>query len=109
VRQLENAIISAVNTEKSNVIEPESLPAYIDLDKISQIDDMNDLQTICSKMGERFSLVNWEQTALKAALAASNNYIPLAADLLKISKSTMYRKLKLFNIDSTAKTGNSTP
>lgn len=95
VRQLENAIICAVNTEQSDLIKPESLPDYVVCDTVSE---PTDLQTICEKLGGSFDLVHWEKYALEVALAASNNYIPLAADMLKISKSTMYRKLKLFNL-----------
>ncbi|MDR1701963.1 MAG: sigma 54-interacting transcriptional regulator [Sporomusaceae bacterium] len=97
VRQLENAIISAIHAQQGNIIKPDSLPSYMDTAPLPTDDDSG-IEAICTKMGGKFSLTNWEEAALKASLIASNNCIPEAANLLQISKATMYRKLKLFNI-----------
>ncbi|MFA6808254.1 MAG: helix-turn-helix domain-containing protein, partial [Eubacteriales bacterium] len=102
VRQLENAIIYAVRIEDGLVIQKESLPAYvcesfpasITLDNLSQDSE----KTFClSEIG--FSLKDWEKTLMGVALESSKNNVVLAAELLGLSKTTMYRKLKEYNID----------
>jgi DNA-binding NtrC family response regulator len=54
---------------------------------------------MCKKMENGYSLRNWEKTVIEAALSASNNFVPMAADMLEIGKSTLYRKLKEYNIN----------
>lgn len=96
VRQLENAIISAINTEKGDVIEPESLPTFIRSDSTPKA---SVIETLCKKNDMGFTLRNWERNVIEAALASTENFVPLAAELLGIGKSTLYRKLKEYNIN----------
>ncbi|WP_243454313.1 sigma-54 interaction domain-containing protein [Desulfosporosinus fructosivorans] len=103
VRQLENAMIYAVNTAQDNLIKPENLPNYILLDsspiKFNEITDNKMLR-----------LENLEKVAIEKSLLLANNYLPVAAEILGISRSTLYRKLKDYNIDNTtAKTPSKMP
>jgi transcriptional regulator with PAS, ATPase and Fis domain len=97
VRQLQNAMIYAVNTAQDDFIKPENLPNYIILDtcriKVDEITNSN------GKMGEMLCLENLEKAAIETALLHANNCIPVAAEILGISRSTLYRKLKDYNID----------
>ncbi|MDO0825883.1 sigma-54 interaction domain-containing protein [Desulfosporosinus nitroreducens] len=93
VRQLQNAMIYAVNTTHDDLIKPENLPNYILQDsgpfKINEVSNNNVLR-----------LENLEKVAIEKALLHSNNYIPDAAEILGISRSTLYRKLKDYNISN---------
>lgn len=97
VRQLQNAMIYAVNTVQGGVIKPENLPNYIMLEtcpiKIDQIHSGS------GNVGEILCLENLEKAAIETALMHANNYVPLAAEILGISRSTLYRKLKDYNIE----------
>ncbi len=44
-------------------------------------------------------LENLEKAAIKTALIHANNCVPDAAQILGISRSTLYRKLKDYAID----------
>jgi transcriptional regulator with PAS, ATPase and Fis domain len=96
VRQLQNAIIHAVNTAQDDVIKPENLPNYILADtcpvKPGQLSDTN-------KIGEILCLEKLEKAAIEAALLHANNCPRTAAEVLGISRSTLYRKLKDFKIN----------
>lgn len=96
VRQLENALIYAVNAELGGVIEPEVLPEYI---RSNNTAPSSGLDMIVGKTEKDFALRNLEKSAIVAALAYANNYVPLAAELLQIGKSTLYRKLKEYDIN----------
>jgi len=92
VRQLQNAMIYAVNTAQDNLIKPENLPNYILLDSCPIIlDEVTDTKML--------RLENLEKVAIEKALLHANNYLPDAAEILGISRSTLYRKLKEYNID----------
>jgi transcriptional regulator with PAS, ATPase and Fis domain len=97
VRQLQNAIIHAVNTAQDDIIKPENLPNYILVDscpvKPNEITDAN------KKFGEILCLEKLEKAAIEAALLHANNCPRTAAEVLGISRSTLYRKLKDFKID----------
>jgi transcriptional regulator with PAS, ATPase and Fis domain len=97
VRQLQNAMIYAVNTALGGIIKPENLPSYIILEtcpiKIEDISSSN------GNLGEMLCLENLEKAAIETALMHANNYVPAAAEILGISRSTLYRKLKDYNIE----------
>lgn len=95
VRQLENAIIYAVNSSNNDIIEPHNLPETVYLDSYKeQVNEDNENIT------EAFSLENLEKkTIIKAMMHTGNNVID-AANLLGISRSTLYRKLKDYIIET---------
>ncbi len=102
VRQLENAMIYAVNIPQKGSILPQSLPDYILLDSISDIDDEpenhenNETKKPDRKPGH--TLKDNEKSAIRNALIQANNNVSMAAVILGISKSSMYRKIKEYNI-----------
>jgi transcriptional regulator with PAS, ATPase and Fis domain len=95
-RQLQNAMVYAVNTAQGDMIKPENLPNYIILDTcpIKVGEKMN----IHGKMSEMLSLDKLEKAAIETALLHTNNSVPIAAEMLGISRSNLYRKLKEYNI-----------
>jgi transcriptional regulator with PAS, ATPase and Fis domain len=97
VRQLQNAIIYAVNTAQSDLIKPENLPSYILLENSPiKIDPLNSRVQNIEKM---LSLEELEKAAIETALLHTNNNVDTAAEILGISRSTLYRKLKEYGID----------
>lgn len=94
VRQLENAIIYAVNTAQGKTIEPGDLPEFV----FGAINEAERVGFSTGHLEEELYLENLEKKAIMKALAYTNNNVPLAADLLGISKSTLYRKLKEYEI-----------
>jgi len=92
VRQLQNAMIYAVNTVQDGCINIENLPSYIVSEKCSIKVDEN-------TSNEMLYLKNLEKVAIETALLRANNYMPNAAEILGISRSTLYRKLKEYNIE----------
>lgn len=97
VRQLQNAMIYAVNTTQDGLIKPENLPNYIILETCPvKLDESSKHK---GNVGEMLCLENLEKAAIETALAHANNYVPQAAEMLGISRSTLYRKLKDYNIE----------
>ena len=99
VRQLQNAMIYAVNTSQGNWIKPENLPEYIVLDT-NQL-KFDGIMNSNSTMRDVLCLETLEKAAIEAALRHANNCVPVAAEVLGISRSTLYRKLKEYNIEQT--------
>lgn len=104
VRQLENAVIYAINTTRSEVIEPRDLPGEIyeaclykyNSDSLIKNRKRNENENLDAFL----SLNELEKNAIIKALTKTGGNVPQAADLLGISKSTIYRKLKEYNIKS---------
>lgn len=94
VRQLENAMIYAINVSQDNTITLECLPDAILGERLGVLDGK------CTDAGAShlISMASWEREGIKTALMRTNNNIPRAAELLKISKPTLYKKIKDFNI-----------
>lgn len=97
VRQLQNAMIYAVNTAQGDIIKPENLPNYIIQDTTPI--NFEDIASGDGNINEMLRIDNIEKAAIKAALLHANNNAPVAAEILGISRSTLYRKLKEYNID----------
>jgi transcriptional regulator with PAS, ATPase and Fis domain len=92
VRQLENAVIYAANTAQNDLIEADDLPAIVlggnsTVPSTSSINS-NSVQTIEAM----------EKVVIENALYKTRNNITKAAELLGIGKSTLYRKLKEYDI-----------
>jgi transcriptional regulator with PAS, ATPase and Fis domain len=98
VRQLENAVIYAVNLAEEGVIDIQHLP--LELNSMSALCREEDVKENSpeTQPHELFSLKDSEKIVIKNALARAGNNVALASDLLGVSKTTFYRKLKEYNI-----------
>ena len=93
IRQLQNAIHHAINTMTGGKIEAHNLPRYV-------------MRAEAEAGGNHFgqfgnetlSLKHIEKSAIEAALRKVNNDVPSAAELVGLSRSTLYRKLKEYSI-----------
>ncbi|NPV93234.1 MAG: sigma 54-interacting transcriptional regulator [Firmicutes bacterium] len=101
IRQLENAMIYAVNITKGDVIEPENLPSHVVLDSVPA--KTNGEVTTAARTDEKSRklspIKDSEKSIIEATIIQSRYNVATAARTLNISKSSMYRKLKEYNIE----------
>ncbi|SDF73491.1 Anaerobic nitric oxide reductase transcription regulator NorR [Sporomusa acidovorans DSM 3132] len=97
VRQLQNAMIYAVNTVVDGPIRPENLPNYILMETCPI--KTNESAASNEKPIDMLCLEKLEKDAIETAMTYAHNYVPDAAEILGISRSTLYRKLKDYDID----------
>jgi DNA-binding NtrC family response regulator len=90
VRQLENTIHRAIAMSGNATIDCQDLPPEI-----------AGALPLAQKMSfpGKDSLAAYEQMAIENALNKSDGNRRIAAQLLKIGESTLYRKMKLYNLD----------
>ncbi len=91
VRQLKKAVIYAVNVAEGKTISENHLPEEILYSKPAK--------KITGEEEEILTLQEIEELQIRKALKNTRNNINLAAKLLNIGKSTLYHKIKLYNID----------
>ena len=96
VRQLENAMIYAVNVTNGEVIYPDNLPNYIEEEAL--VTENTDIKTAAINSLKN-SEKNLEKNLIEEAFVRSKYDVAKAATMLKISKSSMYRKLRKFGIE----------
>jgi sigma-54 dependent transcriptional regulator, acetoin dehydrogenase operon transcriptional activator AcoR len=92
VRQLENAIIYAINVATGGVITPANLPNYVKEGVVSVKKDSE-------KSVQINSLKDSEKEILESALAQAKYNVRVASSMLNISKPSLYRKLKKYGIE----------
>ncbi|MBP2635397.1 MAG: modulated sigma54 specific transcriptional regulator, Fis family [Firmicutes bacterium] len=99
VRQLENAMIYAVNMAHGTMLYPEHLPEELlrNPDISSLASGISPISTITSDV---VSLQDAEILSIRSALSLVNHNVVKAAALLKVSKSTLYRKIKEYGIET---------
>jgi PAS domain S-box len=94
VRQLENAMYYAVNMAEDGTILPHDLPEDITDGAKGKPGEKNDIRFKRSKL----SLKESEKKLICEALVQTNKNVGFAADLLGLSKSTLYRKIKEYEL-----------
>ncbi|WP_443112481.1 sigma-54-dependent Fis family transcriptional regulator [Dehalobacter sp. DCM] len=87
VRQLENAMVYAVTMAQSKLINLKDLP-----------DDILYPEIISNQPSNAVSLEDAEKNAIKNAIIQTDYNVADAAEILGIAKSTLYNKLKQYNI-----------
>ncbi len=87
VRQLQNAIFHALSMSESDRITSAHLPRFII--------EHNEAKNLRRKLP---TLNELEKEAIMGAMVYANNNIINAAEMLGISKATLYRRLKEYNI-----------
>lgn len=93
IRQLKNAMLYAANICQGPVITPQDLPVslYRDLGTLLSNEDFAKFPLS--------SLQEMEQKSIKKALFLTGNNVREAAEMLGLSKTSIYRKIKEYDID----------
>lgn len=109
IRQLENAMLYAVNISTGGVIHPDDLPDEIK--GISYIPSNNqgntrEKVTTDKATNNNLSIKEMEKIAIIQALNQTGNNIGEAAKIIGFSKTTMYRKIRDYDIDVPVRTKN---
>ena len=92
VRELENIIERAVLLETTELLQPSSLPSQI----LSMISSQP--ISLSPDSTEILPFEEVERQTLAHALKVMNNNVTKAAEALKIDRSTLYRKVKLYKL-----------
>ena len=92
VRELKNAIESAVLYETTDLLQPQSLPSHLTQEGSQAATSSPTDTTVILPLDEV------ERRAIVHALKVMDNDIPDAARALGIGRSTLYRKLKKYNL-----------
>ncbi len=98
VRQLENAMISSINMAQDDFIDLEHLPQEIVRENLPEPIIETNKFSVLEDGKEIISIRDAEIVTIKKALKRSEKNIALAADILGIGKSTLYKKVKEYNL-----------
>lgn len=97
IRELENTIERAINISDENIIQAEHLPEYI----LKATEDLKKsiLPMQMSSLQDDYNLESSEYNLIMSSLGKSDGNIKKAAELLGVSRRTLYRKLERYKID----------
>ena len=100
VRQLQNAIAYAVCMCEEGTLLPEHLPKEVMDNSLAPVLENAPCEGNVTDKNEdnSLSMKDIEKIVIKKALDDTNNHIRAAAKVLGISKSTIYRKIKEYDI-----------
>lgn len=103
VRQLQNAMLYAVCMCCDGIIRPDCLPGeilniYQNSDSYEEQIQMELISDGTSENSNPSSMKDIEKIVIKKALDDTNNHIRQAAKMLGLSKSTLYRKIKEYEL-----------
>lgn len=96
VRQLENTMLYAVYVSKNGIIWPENLPDDISATAMEITDDSVTKTVVKDRV--ILPIQEIEKVSIRDALLQTGNNIRETAKLLGISKSTLYRKIREYQI-----------
>jgi len=88
VRELENIVASAVALSEGDLIRPGDLP-----------EDLNQLEIETLQGTQLPSWIEMERDYLQQVLAATNHNKVRAADILKIPRTTLWRKIRKYGLE----------
>jgi DNA-binding NtrC family response regulator len=98
VRELQNCIYSAITVTSNSTIEPDDLPKRISLD-LKQPDVPGDaIDTSLAEIAAQ-ATTKAEQEAIRKVLSETGGNREKAAEMLGISRKTLYRKLRQYGIE----------
>jgi DNA-binding NtrC family response regulator len=97
VRELENAVESACLVSQKDFIDFSGLPKYL------QNKNAALARNLPSFTDQSFSLQNLEKEYIEHQLIAHNGNIKQTAEVLKISRTSLYARLRKYGIDSSRK------
>ncbi|WP_425804443.1 sigma-54-dependent Fis family transcriptional regulator [Desulfitobacterium sp. Sab5] len=102
VRQLQNAMLYAVSATNDDKIKPENLPTTIRESTVTFNRNPVSAEKVIilakDNTDDRLSMKEMEKKMIIQSLLQTENNITKTARLLEISKSTLYRKLKEYNL-----------
>ena len=100
VRQLENVMIYAVNMAQEGIIQLECLPSEIfkNNEEKADLNQPDSSTKNTPHLKDLLSFKDAEAVVIRNALAQTSGNITAASKLLKISKTTMYKKMKEYGI-----------
>ncbi|WP_019850067.1 sigma-54-dependent Fis family transcriptional regulator [Desulfitobacterium sp. PCE1] len=94
IRQLKNAMVYAANICEDQVIKMQDLPASLYRNiKVQNPNEPSD------KFPQMTSIQETEEEMIRKALTLTGNNVRTAAKLVGLSKTTVYRKIKEYNIE----------
>lgn len=85
VRELQHCIERVVILSESNQISSHDLNLKV--------------KSEIQQEGSTLELTNWEREAIKAAIHQNNGNLSKASETLKMGRTTLYRKIKKYNLD----------
>jgi len=97
VRELENVLERAVNICEGNIITEKEISSdlFAHDNDINQYDKMNTINE-----DDIVPLEILEERAIRKALIVSNGNVTTAASMLKVTRNTIYNKVKKYNLDA---------
>ncbi|UWG96652.1 sigma 54-interacting transcriptional regulator [Dehalobacter sp. DCM] len=104
VRQLENAMIYALHIYEHDIILPKDLPLEVMCgirNSKTRVEENVPSLTIdqpSAEVDQEYTVRNAEENAIRNAMLITGNNIAKAAEILGLSKSTLYRKVKSLGI-----------
>ncbi|SDD57697.1 sigma-54-dependent Fis family transcriptional regulator [Sporomusa acidovorans] len=98
VRQLQNVILYAVHMSKDGVIWPEDLPDEINASAKSQNREEHGAKVNPLAKRRNLSIQEIEKLAITQSLYQTGNNVCETAKLLGLAKSTLYKKIKKYNL-----------
>jgi transcriptional regulator with PAS, ATPase and Fis domain len=98
IRELENTIERAVNITDNNMILPEHLPTHI-LQSTGISDIKKETVVERESVPSVLNLESAEYNLVVSSLEKCQGNVKKAAEMLGISRRTMYRKMQKYNID----------